>query len=164
MRRSLLVIFSAVAALGIVAAVAGVLLNNARQPRLLTVQAQPTATRQAQPTATVQPQPTCGSLRYAAGQLMTGTSVAQESATCFVKAVSACHSATLSASVMGVDTNTTYQFSVSSACKATLAFTNSIVGGQAASITATCQRVTDSAYGLDFTGCGTLGDIHLPTT
>ena len=95
---------------------------------------------------------------------MTGTSVARDSATCFVKALSACHSAYLNAKVMGVDTDTKYQFSVSSACKANLAFTNSVIGRQTASISATCQRVTDSAYGLEFTGCGTLGDIYLYTT
>ena len=57
MRRSLPMIFSAVATLAIVAAVVGVLLNNARPPRPLTRQPQPTvtATTPAQPTATAAP-------------------------------------------------------------------------------------------------------------
>ena len=158
MRRSILMTFSAITALGIVSAVVvGVLLNNPRQPHPRSAQAQPTAT------STEQASVTCGSLNYAAGRLMTGTSVARASATCFVKALSGCHSATLNVKVMGVDTDTVYHFSVSSACKTTLDFTNTVIGRPTATITATCQSVTDSAYGLDFKGCGTLGDIHLAT-
>ena len=57
MRRSLPMIFSAVATLVIITAVVGVLLNNARQPRPFTHQPQPTATATtpAQPTATAAP-------------------------------------------------------------------------------------------------------------
>jgi len=169
MRRSILMTFSAITALGIVSAVVvGVLLNNPRQPHPRSAQAQPTATATtpAQPTATSTEQAsvTCGSLNYAAGRLMTGTSVARASATCFVKALSGCHSATLNVKVMGVDTDTVYHFSVSSACKTTLDFTNTVIGRPTATITATCQSVTDSAYGLEFKSCGTLGDIHLATT
>lgn len=150
MRRSVLIAVSAAAALVIVAAVVvGVLLNNARQPRTLTNQGHPAA---------------CGTLAYAANHLMTQASAAQSSATCYANAVKACQAATLSATVMGVDTGLAYSFGVSSACQPAITRTLSGIGPQKTSTTATCQSVTATASELDFTGCGTLGDLTLPTT
>lgn len=150
MRRTLLIAISAAAALVIVAVVVGILLNNARQP-------QHTLTGQAHPT-------TCGTIAYAAGHLMTQASAAQSSATCYANAVNACHAATLSATVMGVDTGEAYNFTVSSECQPALTRTLGGIGPQTTSTTANCQSVTTKASELDFTGCGTLGDLALPTT
>lgn len=150
MRRTLLIAISAAAALVIVAVVVGILLNNARQP-------QHTLTGQAHPTA-------CGTLAYAANHLMTQASAAQSSATCYAIAVKACHAATPSATVMGVDTGEAYNFTVSSECQPAITRTLSGIGPQTTSTTATCQSVTATASELDFTGCGTLGNLALPTT
>lgn len=150
MRRPLLAAVAATAALVIIAAIIiGVLLNNGHQANRLTGQDHPTA---------------CGALTYAAGRLMTTTASAHGSATCFAHAVSACHAASLSASVMGVDTGQAYSFAVSSGCQAAVTRTLSGVTAPKTTATATCQSVTATASELDFTGCGTLGDINLPTT
>ena len=150
MRRPLLAAIAAAAALVITAAIiVGVLLNNAHQSNRLTGQDHPTA---------------CGALAYAAGRLMTATASAQGSATCFAHAVSVCHAASLSATVMGVDTGQSYSFAVSGGCQAAVTRTLSGITVQKTSETVICQGVSAAADALQFTGCGDLGDISLPTT
>ena len=152
MRRPLVIAISAAAALVLVAIIIGALLNNARQPNRLIGQDHPTA---------------CGALAYAAGRLMTSTASAQTSATCYAHAVAACHAASLSATVMGVDTGQAYSFAVSSGCQAAITLTHSGIGPQptaTTATTATCQSVSATADALQLTGCGALGDLSLPTT
>ncbi|HZC06458.1 MAG TPA: hypothetical protein VE338_12550 [Ktedonobacterales bacterium] len=113
----------------------------------------------------------CGALHYAAGRLMTTTTEAQAAEGCFAHAFSDCHAATLSASVMGVDTGATDTFFVEpplgpfGSCQIVLTVSHwGLVPIANHTETMTCQTITRTPGQLSVSGCGTLGTVTLPAT
>ncbi len=113
----------------------------------------------------------CGALTYAAGRLTTATSDAQRAEACFAHAEAHCQAATLSASVMGVDTGVAYTLLVQpplgpfGACQIVLSVTRyGLISMPNRTETATCGGVALAADRLMVPNCGTLGPVTLPST
>ena len=111
----------------------------------------------------------CGALHYAAGGLISSSADARRAETCFANAANQCRPATLTASVMGVDTGTVDTLVVEpplvpwNRCQLTLSASHyGLVRITNPTVTATCQSATLTADGLRVDGCGSLGDITLP--
>ncbi|HET9110356.1 MAG TPA: hypothetical protein VFN78_05990 [Ktedonobacterales bacterium] len=111
----------------------------------------------------------CGALHYAAGGLISSSSDAQQAESCFANAASQCRPATLSASVMGVDTGTADTLVVEpplvpwDSCRITLTATHyGMIHLANPAMTATCRSATMTTNGLHVSGCGKLGDLDLP--
>ncbi len=113
----------------------------------------------------------CGTLRYAAGSLMSATADARAAEACFAHALPHCQAATLSASVMGVDTGATDTFLIQpplgplGGCQIVLTVSHwGLVPIANNTQTMTCQSVALAPDSLSVSACGSLGDITLPAT
>lgn len=111
----------------------------------------------------------CGALAFGVGGLMTTTDEAQRAADCFTRAALGCHAVVLNAAVTNTDSGGTYWFLVEAplsplgACEIAASWNGHSIhassGGAAA-----CQGVVRQPNALRFSGCGSQGDITLPTT
>ena len=113
----------------------------------------------------------CGALSYAAGRLTTATADARSAEACFAHADAHCQAATLSASVMGVDTGETYTFLVQppfgpfGGCQIILTVSRwEIVPIANRTETAMCGAVTLGQDSLMVSNCGKLGTVTVPST
>jgi hypothetical protein len=113
----------------------------------------------------------CGALTYAAGRLTTATTEAQRAEACFFAADTHCRVATLSASVMGVDTGTHDTFLIQpplgpfGACQIVLSVTHyGLISMPNRTETATCGGVALSPTRMTVSACGAVGDVTLPST
>jgi hypothetical protein len=113
----------------------------------------------------------CGALTYAAGRLTTATVDAQRAEACLAHADSHCQAATLSASVMGVDTGEGYTFLIQpppgpfGACQVVLTVSHwGIVPLTNRTETTTCGDVALTPDRLTVSACGKVGDVTLPST
>ncbi len=111
----------------------------------------------------------CGAIHYAAGGLISSSSDARQAESCFANAASQCRPATLSASIMGVDTGTVDTLVVEpplapwGSCRITLTATHyGLIHVVNPTLTAACRSATLTTDGLRVSGCGSLGDIDLP--
>lgn len=107
----------------------------------------------------------CGSVNSLGGHVT--SSGAKQAEDCFFQAYQNCTSAaTLTASINGVDSGTTHNFSLSGssgACTITdVAQTRVIPRPAGPQMTYTCAGLSQTAQGLDFSSCGDLGDVTVP--
>ena len=113
----------------------------------------------------------CGALTYAAGRLTTTTAEAQRVEACFAHADAHCQAATLSASVMGVDTGERDILVVQpplgpfGACQVLLSVTRyGLISMPNRTETATCGGVVLGPTRMTVSACGAIGDVTLPST
>lgn len=111
----------------------------------------------------------CGAIHYAAGGLISSSSDARQAERCFADAATHCRPATLSASVMGVDTGTVDTLVVEpplvpwGSCRITLTASHyGMIPMNGPAVTVACRSATLTTDGLRVSGCGSLGDIDLP--
>ena len=111
----------------------------------------------------------CGALMFGGGGLMNTTGEAQRAADCFMRAASGCHAVVLNAGVTNTDSGGTYWFLVEAplsplgACEIAASWNGHSIHGSGGGIAA-CQGVARQPNALRFSGCGSQGDIILPTT
>jgi hypothetical protein len=113
----------------------------------------------------------CGALHFAAGRLITATDEADAAEACFARAASRCQAASLTFSIMGVDTGTAVTLLVepslppSSGCTLVdIADAYNASLRSATTTTYTCAGVTLTSDGLRVSGCAHEGNFTLPAT
>ncbi|MBA2392437.1 MAG: hypothetical protein H0V70_06790 [Ktedonobacteraceae bacterium] len=121
-------------------------------------------------TPTVAPVQKCGSIGVMRAQSTTGTSGSAQSnvaGSCFWQAFQQCRSASLTVNFGSVDTVTTHTFTLkknSANCTISDAVKNRIIPRPAKDTgTYTCSGLVNSTNELRFNGCGSLGNIVVPT-
>jgi|GEM_PF-901143 len=109
----------------------------------------------------------CGTVQIAGyrGLPVNGTT-ALRAEQCFWQAYSQCHTASLTMTMMGVDANTVYLFTINkqgSRCLLDDTMQTSIIGSKhTTTINSTCAGLKQQQGGLLFLACGAAGDIFMP--
>jgi hypothetical protein len=123
------------------------------------------------PTPTVAPVQKCGSIGVMRSRVTTntpGNTQANGAGNCFWQAFQQCHAASLTVNFGSVDTITTHIFTLqknNTSCTISDAVQNRVIPHLAkATGTYTCSNLVNSASELRFNGCGTLGNIVVPTS
>ena len=123
-----------------------------------------------QPTPTVATVQKCGSIGVMRTRVTTntpGNAQASVAGSCFWQAFQQCHPASLTVNFGGVDTVTTHTFTLqksNTSCTISDAVKNRVIPRPAKDTgTYTCSGLVNATNELRFNGCGTLGNIVVPT-
>lgn len=110
----------------------------------------------------------CGTVHTTPRGIIADTSAAKTAEDCFVQDYKQCHPATLSFTLLSVDSGINRTFTVKSAngkCTITDAVQHYVVPRQPGPAQVyTCTGVTQEADGLHFSSCGQDGDVVVPDT
>jgi hypothetical protein len=124
-----------------------------------------------QPTPTVATVQKCGSIgvmRTRATTNTPGNTQASVAGNCFWQAFQQCHPASLTVNFGGVDTVTTHTFTLqksNTSCTISDAVKNRVIPRPAKDTgTYTCSNLVNATNELRFNGCGSLGNIVVPTS
>ncbi len=124
-----------------------------------------------QPTSTVETVQKCGTIgvmRTRATTNTPGNVQANAAGSCFWQAFQQCKRASLTVNFGGVDTVTTHTFTLqkkNTSCTISDAVKNRVIPRPARNTgTYTCSGLVNASNELRFNGCGTLGNIVVPTS